>query len=120
VLHPNQFVLGGTIEYIKMPLDLMGYLVGRSSWGRMGLIVATAAGIHPGYRGIITLELHNIGDVPFPISPGLRIAQIFFHMVTGEVDIEGVKSNYVCSVYPESGFPRPDKDQSKIDLLAKD
>jgi len=77
ILHPNQFVLGCSLEYIKMPRDLSAYVVGRSSWGRLGLIVATAIGIHPLFRGIIALELTNIGEVPIVLRPGQTIAQIF-------------------------------------------
>ena len=101
-LHPNQFVLGGTLEYIGMPLDLAGYVIGRSSWGRLGLIVATAIGIHPGYKGIITLELTNMGEVPIFLYPGETLAQIFLHTIEGGVSEIGVVSRYIGAAYPES------------------
>jgi dCTP deaminase len=81
VLHPHQFVLGTTLEFVRLPPDLMAYVVGRSSWGREGLIVATAVGVHPRYAGIITLELRNLGELPISLYPGIAIAQLFLHSV---------------------------------------
>ena len=82
VLHPQQFVLGGTIEYVKMPVDFIAYVIGRSSWGRVGLVIATATVVHPSYAGIITLELTNVGDTPIALYPGLRVAQLTFHEIS--------------------------------------
>jgi len=85
VLHPKSFVLGVTLEWIRLPGDRAAYVVGRSSWGRYGLIIATATGVHPGFTGCLTLELSNIGEVPIRVKPGTRICQIFLHKVeTGE------------------------------------
>lgn len=55
VIHPHQFILAETFEFIRLPANLSAYVIGRSTWGRLGLIVATAAGIHPGFSG--TAEL---------------------------------------------------------------
>jgi len=79
MLHPNQFIIGSTLEYIKLPNDVFAHIIGRSSWGRLGLIIATATLIHPGFAGVVTLELTNVGEVPISLFPGLRIAQISFH-----------------------------------------
>lgn len=84
VIHPHQFILAQTLEYIRLPPDLMAYVVGRSTWGRMGLIVATAVGIHPGFAGNLTLELRNLGETPLKLFPGQTIAQLFFHNVVDE------------------------------------
>lgn len=78
-LHPRHFVLAATLEYLRLPDDMSAYVVGRSSWGRLGLIVATAVFVHPGFRGCLTLELVNEGDSPIALSPGLRVAQIALH-----------------------------------------
>lgn len=86
VIHPHQFALAQTLEYIRLPGDLMAYVVGRSTWGRLGLIVATAVGIHPGFAGSLTLELRNLGETPLVLYPGQAIAQLFFH---GVVDPKG-------------------------------
>jgi dCTP deaminase len=75
-LHPRHFVLAVTLEYLKLPDDMSADVVGRSSWGRLGLIVATAVFVHPGFRGCLTLELVNEGDSPIALAPGLRIAQL--------------------------------------------
>jgi dCTP deaminase len=84
VIHAHQFMLAQTLEYIRLPPDLMSYVVGRSTWGRLGLIVATAVGIHPNFSGSLTLELRNLGETPLTLFPGETIAQLFFHKVIGE------------------------------------
>lgn len=81
IIHPHQFVLAQTLEYLRLPPDLMAYVVGRSTWGRLGLIVATAVGIHPNFAGNLTLELRNLGETPLSLYPGQPIAQLFFHRV---------------------------------------
>ena len=92
VFHPRQFVLGETLEWIHLPVDLSAYVVGRSSWGRDGLIIATATGIHPAYSGIITLEISNVGEIPVYLYPGITIAQLFIQEVTPGVKGHGASS----------------------------
>ncbi len=87
VIHPHQFILAATFEYIRLPKDLMAYVIGRSTWGRLGLIVATAVGIQPGFAGTLTLELRNLGETPLSLYPGQVIAQLFFHTVEGVGDM---------------------------------
>lgn len=82
-LHPQSFVLAATLEWISLPTNMAAYVVGKSSWGRHGLIIATAIGVHPGYKGCLTLELSNIGEVPIDVTPGVRICQLFIHQVDG-------------------------------------
>ena len=65
ILHPHSFVLAGTLEWIRMPKRLCGYVTGKSSWGRRGLIIETAPGVHPGFAGCLTLELANVGAVSY-------------------------------------------------------
>jgi dCTP deaminase len=84
VIHPHQFLLAQSLEYLRLPSDLMAYVVGRSTWGRLGLIVATAVGIHPGFAGNLTLELRNLGETPLTLYPGQTICQLFFHDVKDE------------------------------------
>ena len=81
ILHPRDFVLGSTLEWIKLPYDLSGYVQGKSSWGRRGLVIATAVGVHCGFSGCLTLELSNLGEVPIAIYPGMKICQLFLHEV---------------------------------------
>jgi dCTP deaminase len=85
VIHPKSFVLGVTLEWLRLPSDKAAYVIGRSSWGRHGLIIATATGVHPGFTGCITLELSNVGEVPIIVKPGTTICQLFIHEVhTGD------------------------------------
>lgn len=81
VLHPGQFVLGETLEWIHLPRNLTAYVVGKSTWGRDGLIIATAIGVHPSFSGILTLELSNVGEIPIYLYPGFSIAQLFLSYV---------------------------------------
>lgn len=80
-LHPGKFVLGITLEWMRLPSDLAGYVTGKSSLGRRGLIIETAAGIQPGFAGCLALELSNVGEVPIALMPGMNICQIFLHEV---------------------------------------
>jgi len=80
VLHPREFVLASTLEYVCLPDDVTARLEGRSSWGRIGLQVhATAGFVDPGFRGVLTFELQNVGRVPFSLYSGIRIAQLCFY-----------------------------------------
>jgi dCTP deaminase len=90
VIHPHQFILAATLEYLRLPHNLMAYVIGRSTWGRLGLIVATAVGIQPNFAGTLTLELRNLGEAPLSLYPGQIIAQLFFHEVAGANDGEGL------------------------------
>ena len=103
VLHPRQLVIGSTLEYIQVPATLMAYVIGKSSWGRTGLIIATATKIDPGFRGCITLEILNEGEIPLVLFPGIPIAQLLFHRTDCPVTYSGV---YSCPIGPE--FPRFD------------
>ncbi len=79
ILHPNDFVLANTLEFIQIPKDLVGVLHGRSSWGRAGLLVHAPAGfVDPGFTGHLTFELMNAGKLPIPLYPGVRLGQIGF------------------------------------------
>ncbi|MGI0057760.1 MAG: dCTP deaminase, partial [Nitrosarchaeum sp.] len=99
ILHPQQFLLGSTLEHIKLPNNLLAYVLGRSSWGRLGLVIATATVVNPNYSGAITLELANIGDAPITLYPGIRIAQLVFHTVNPS-KIKPKPSKYQTSIGP--------------------
>lgn len=83
-LHPKTFVLAVTLEWIRVPRQYAAYVVGKSSWGRRGLIIATATGVHPGYKGCLTLELSNVGELPIAVRAGISICQLFFHRAEGK------------------------------------
>ncbi|WP_152040499.1 dCTP deaminase [Salinigranum salinum] len=79
ILHPGDFVLGTTRERVEVPPDLVAQVEGRSSLGRLAVVVhATAGFIDPGFRGKITLELSNLGTAPVALTPGMRISQLVF------------------------------------------
>lgn len=78
-LHPGEFVLAATLEYVRIPRDLACRIEGRSSWGRLGLLVhATAGFVDPGFSGNLTFELFNAGRLPVKLKPGMRMAQLCF------------------------------------------
>lgn len=80
ILHSKDFVLASTLEYIKIPPFLTARLEGRSTWGRVGLQVHSTAGlVDPGFKGSLTFELHNLGKLPLPLFPGIRIGQLVFY-----------------------------------------
>ena len=79
VIHPGEFVLGRTQEWVELPDDIVSRIEGKSSVGRLGLIVhATAGFIDPGFSGTLTLEITNLTRVPIKLYPGLPIAQLSF------------------------------------------
>jgi len=78
-LHPGDFVLGGSIERFEIPDDVVGFVDGRSTMGRLGVIIhATAGLLDSGWGGDITLEMSNLGRVPIDLTPGMRIGQVSF------------------------------------------
>jgi dCTP deaminase len=82
ILHPGRFVLAATLEWIRLPSNLGGYVTGKSSFGRRGLIIETAPGVHPRFSGCLTLEMTNVGEVPLALRPGMKICQLFLHRTT--------------------------------------
>lgn len=90
VLHPHNFVLAATLEWIKLPNYLGGYVTGKSSLGRRGLVIETAPGVHPNFLGCLTLELANVGQVPLTLYPGMPICQLFLHRITSAPSEAGV------------------------------
>ena len=84
ILHPGEFVLGSTFERVALPDDLVSRLEGKSSLGRLGLLIHSTAGfVDAGWDGHLTLELSNVANLPIAIYPGMKIGQIsFFEMTT--------------------------------------
>jgi len=79
ILHPGDFVLGTTKERVEIPNDLIAHVEGRSSLGRLAIVVHATAGLcDPGYKGQITLELSNLGAAPVALAPDMRISQLTF------------------------------------------
>lgn len=110
ILHPRSFVLAVTLEWVRMPSNLAGYINGKSSWGRRGLVIETAPGVHPGFSGCLTMEMTNVGEIPIAIYPGIKISQLFLHKVSGNDNCS--KSSFVCRRQPILG-------EIKIDSFAE-
>lgn len=111
-LHPRSFVLGITLEWIRLKRNLVGIVTGKSSLGRCGLIIATATGVHPGFTGCLTLELTNLGEIPIAIEPGMQICQLFLHWACPEESQTAHKSAFNAQTRPTPG-------QINIDDLAR-
>ncbi|MFB3048599.1 MAG: dCTP deaminase [Acidimicrobiia bacterium] len=87
ILHPGEFVLGATLESIGLGDDVVARLEGKSSLGRLGLLIHSTAGfIDPGFQGQVTLELSNVANLPITIYPGMKIGQISFYQMTTAAD----------------------------------
>ena len=83
ILHPGEFVLGSTLERVRLPDDLVARLEGKSSLGRLGLLIHSTAGfIDPGWDGHVTLELSNVANLPITIYFGMKIGQVSFVQMT--------------------------------------
>src|SRR5213592_1955710 len=87
ILHPGEFVLGSTLERVTLPDDLVARLEGKSSLGRLGLLIHSTAGfIDPGWDGHVTLELSNVANLPITIYHGMKIGQISFMQLSEAAD----------------------------------
>jgi dCTP deaminase len=87
ILHPGEFVLGSTFERVALPDDLVARLEGKSSLGRLGLLIHSTAGyVDPGWDGYLTLELSNVANLPITIYPGMKIGQISFFRLSTPAD----------------------------------
>ena len=91
ILHPQTMALGSTFEFVSLPNDIVASIEGRSSWARIGLMIATAVYIEPGFKGCITLELSNTSNVPIKLYPGMRIGQITFIQTTSHSEYKNKK-----------------------------
>jgi dCTP deaminase len=107
ILHPHQFILASILEYVCLPYDYYALVLGRSTWGRLGLNIATATTVQAGYRGCLTLELRNLGESPLPLRVGTRVAQLCLVKVPIENTGKGYfksKGKYIGPV--AVGIPR--------------
>ena len=87
IIHPGEFILATTYESVKIPDDMIARLDGRSSWGRLGIVVhSTAGSVHPGFEGKLTLEMANISKVPVMLWPGSRICQLTFEKLSSPAE----------------------------------
>jgi dCTP deaminase len=109
ILHPGEFVLGSTLERIRLPADLVARLEGKSSLGRLGLLIHSTAGyVDPGWDGFLTLELSNVANLPITIYPGMKIGQISFFRLTTPADAP-YGSSQTGSKYQGQRGPTPSR-----------
>jgi dCTP deaminase len=109
ILHPGEFVLGSTSERVTLPDDLVGRIEGKSSLGRLGLLIHSTAGfIDAGFSGHITLELSNVANLPITLYPGMKIGQVSFLRMTTPADVP-YGSARVGSKYQGQRGPTPSR-----------
>jgi dCTP deaminase len=88
ILHPGEFVLGSTFERVELPNDLVARLEGKSSLGRLGLLIHSTAGyVDPGWDGNLTLELSNVANLPITLYDGMKIGQISFQRLSSPAEV---------------------------------
>lgn len=113
ILHPGEFVLASTVEKITLPDDIAARLEGKSSMGRIGLTIHSTAGfIDPGWKGDLTLELHNVARIPIALTPGMKIGQISFTPLTSPCE-RPYGSPGLGSRYQGQSGPTPARPQSQ-------
>jgi dCTP deaminase len=109
ILHPGEFVLGSTYEQVTLPDDLVARIEGKSSLGRLGLLIHSTAGfIDAGFSGHITLELSNVANLPITLYPGMKIGQVSFLRMTTPADVP-YGSKQVGSKYQGQRGPTPSR-----------
>jgi dCTP deaminase len=119
VLHPGEFVLGQTLERVSLPDDLVARLEGKSSIGRLGLLIHSTAGfVDPGFSGNLTLELSNVANLPITIYHGMPIGQISFMRMDGPVE-HPYGSEETGSKYQGQAEPTPSRFHLNFERSAK-
>ena len=109
ILHPGEFVLGSTRERVALPDDLVARLEGKSSLGRLGLLIHSTAGfVDAGWNGHLTLELSNVANLPIAIYPGMKIGQLSFIRMTSAADVP-YGSDRTGSKYQGQRGPTPSR-----------
>jgi dCTP deaminase len=109
VLHPGEFVLGSTLERVRLPDDLVARLEGKSSLGRLGLLIHSTAGfIDPGWNGHVTLELSNVANLPITIYHGMKIGQLSFVQMTEPAAVP-YGADELGSKYQDQRGPTPSR-----------
>jgi dCTP deaminase len=115
ILHPGEFVLGQTLERVTLPNDLVARLEGKSSLGRLGLLIHSTAGfVDSGFSGNLTLELSNVANLPITIYEGMPIGQISFMRMDGPVE-RPYGSSTTGSKYQGQAEPTPSRFYENFD-----
>src|SRR2546422_6783132 len=119
ILHPGEFVLGSTLERVALPDDLVARLEGKSSLGRLGLLIHSTAGyVDPGWDGNLTLELSNVANLPITLYYGMKIGQISFQRMSSPVEVaygdERIGSKYRGQRDPTASLYHRDFDRGRL------
>jgi dCTP deaminase len=119
ILHPGEFVLGSTLERVALPDDLVARLEGKSSLGRLGLLIHSTAGyVDPGWDGNLTLELSNVANLPITLYYGMKIGQISFQRMSSPVEVAygdaRIGSRYRGQRDPTASLYHRDFDRSRL------
>ena len=120
MLHPGEFVLGSTLEHIELPDDLVARLEGKSSLGRVGLLIHSTAGyVDPGWKGHLTLELSNVANLPITLYRGMKIGQISYAQLSSAADrpygTPGLGSKYQGQLQPTASRVYEDFKKAYLD-----
>jgi len=116
-LHPREFLLAATLEYIALPPNLCAEVMGRSRWARVGLVVQMASFVHPGYHGCLTLEMQNLGSAPVKLEPYLRVAHLAV-MPSTSAATEPPSGQITCAIKPEFWPLVSPRERELLDRLA--
>ncbi len=105
ILHPGEFVLGSTYEFVTLPDNIAARLEGKSSLGRLGLLTHSTAGfVDPGFKGHVTLELANVSNLPIKLWPGMKVGQLCFFQLSSPSETpygsEKYNNRYQCQRGP--------------------
>jgi deoxycytidine triphosphate deaminase len=119
ILHPGEFVLGSTFERVELPNDLVARLEGKSSLGRLGLLIHSTAGyVDPGWEGNLTLELSNVANLPITLYDGMKIGQISFQRLSSAAEVgygdARIGSKYRGQRDPTASLYHRDFEQGRI------
>jgi dCTP deaminase len=117
ILHPNQTILATSLEYIKLPNDVMLMLVLRSSYARLGLTISTV--VQPGYCGCMSLELTNTNFAPINLTVGARLFQGLFIPTSADTQYFNQARKYTCQVRPEPSAALADIDLTTLNNIWK-
>jgi len=121
IVQPGEFILGVTREKLTIPRDLVARIEGRSSLGRLGIIVHSTAGfVDPGFSGTITLEISNLNRMPVALYPDMRVCQVAFEQMSSEAETPYDRkpgSKYMGQVLPEESRLSQDPEFSRMRAL---
>jgi len=124
VIPAHHTVLGATLEYIKLPIDVSGEILTKSSWARTFVTMETAPWIHPLYRGCLTLEIANVSNTPVVLYPGTKIAQLVLLKTTSGEEAnqkDSIEGTYIGPVRPEPAeLKDPESSLAQLDISNSD